>query len=284
MLVSLHSMWHIYFNWHTRLWITLSPQSHTHGHLFNFGILRQRACHSKPVLHVSQSHIPIRYLQWSRHSYQETVLEWLSSSQTLHVLVATLTSPTVTDWTLWQRALTQRLNLRKALQLSLPLRKWWPLIWDANGWSTNADGAQLHCQHKQEWMAFTPIPLHRCTRSFNAKAIPVEPEHLPMQLNHATMYGNIITVTGHRSIDPDNVMRDEDHEDQFWDTWQCEFTIEGHADLLVQAIQKNKAVAVSDGSYWDQHGAAACTIKGETASNHICGTGLTPGYPEGQSA
>jgi len=44
------------------------------------------------------------------------------------------------------------------------------------------------------------------------------------------------------------------------------------------------AVAVSNGSFRDQHGVAAWTIEGKDALSHLHGAGITPGLPEDQSA
>ncbi len=59
--------------------------------------------------------------------------------------------------------------------------------------------------------------------------------------------------------------------------------IEGQLDLLIMAIKDGKAVAVSDGFFKEQHGAAAWMIKGETAAVCICGAGLTSGALDDQS-
>jgi len=108
---------------------------------------------------------------------------------------------------------------------------------------------------------------------------------IPAELHRATAYqhGDIITVTGHGPID-DNTPTVGLSETKFWETWQCEETIIGQVEILIQAIRTGKAMAVSDGSYRDQHGAAAWTIKSETDMNRLTGAGLTPGYPEDQSA
>jgi len=45
-----------------------------------------------------------------------------------------------------------------------------------------------------------------------------------------------------------------------------------------------KAVAMSDGSFYNQQGAAAWEIKGYEATHHIKEMGWTHGLPEDQSA
>jgi len=107
-------------------------------------------------------------------------------------------------------------------------------------------------------MTFIPIPLCQCTHSFNAEATLVVEDLLPMHLNQATTYkhSNIITVMGHGLIDTNNKMSNEFNVKQFWDNWQCELMAKDNVDQLIQAIRQSKAVAVSDGSYCNQHRAA----------------------------
>jgi len=54
-------------------------------------------------------------------------------------------------------------------------------------------------------------------------------------------------------------------------------------DHLIQAIQDGQAMAVSNGMFKDQAGAAAWTIEGRTATDRLWGTGLTLGQLEDQS-
>ncbi len=192
--------------------------------------------------------------------------------------------PTPAEWAQWQRALTRSLNLGRAQQLPVPLGKWLPNITQTDGWFTNPDGTQLYRQQQNEWVTFTPIPLRRRTRSFHSTSHPRATDLSQLELHRATTYqhGDIITVTGHGPIGTTPTV--ELNEKKFWETWQCEETIVGQVEILIQAIRTGKAVAVSDGSYKDQHGAAAWTIESETDLNRLSGAGLTPGYPEDQSA
>jgi len=66
-------------------------------------------------------------------------------------------------------------------------------------------------------------------------------------------HGNIIMVSGHRSFKPETEQKADIADHQFWNTWQCKFTIEGQIDLLIMAIKDGKAVVVSDGSFKEQH-------------------------------
>jgi len=109
----------------------------------------------------------------------------------------------------------------------------------------------------------------------------LKPDQLPQEVDKATVYvhGDIIMVTGHATIDTQQI---EDNQD-FWVTWRCEYSLEGDAKALKQAIEDGKAVAVSDGSFQCRAGAAAWTIEGTMAENRIQGAGQTPGGEEDQS-
>jgi len=62
-----------------------------------------------------------------------------------------------------------------------------------------------------------------------------------------------------------------DHNDQlfetFWTQQKCPLRSEGQMAHLIQAIQEGQTMAVSDGTFKDQAGAAAWTIEGRTADN-----------------
>ncbi len=83
------------------------------------------------------------------------------------------------------------------------------------------------------------------------------------------------------SITPDKV---NSIQHQFWTTWPCEINLEGQADILEEAIKQGTAVAVSDGSYQSDHGAAAWVIESCTSAHRIRGAGQTPGYIQDQGA
>jgi len=71
---------------------------------------------------------------------------------------------------------------------------------------------------------------------------------------------------------------------EFWTSWNCEYRIEGSDQELKQAIQQGVAVAVSDGSYQLEAGAAVWTIEGCMADNRIRRAGKTPGTETDHSA
>jgi len=55
-------------------------------------------------------------------------------------------------------------------------------------------------------------------------------------------------------------------------------------EALVQAIQQDTTVAMSNGFYKDKLRAAAWTIKGNMVEHWLFGVGQTPGVPDNQSA
>ncbi len=194
--------------------------------------------------------------------------------------------PNPSKWGLWQRALTRSFNLNNTRKLPLPLGKWDSITTQTNGWYTDEAGLQLFHQTEQEWTTFTPLPSRRRTRSFLDKATPTTLHAMPKPLYRATTYhhGNIGTITGYGPMKSEPINPTPDPFNQVWQRWQCESTLEGSVDNLIQAIQSGKAVAVSDGSFRDQMGAAAWTIEATTAEHQLLSTGHTPGNPEDQSA
>jgi len=115
------------------------------------------------------------------------------------------------------------------------------------------------------WEGFTPIPTWRRMWHFQAKPEVLKADQLPQEVEKATVYvhSDIIMVTGHAAIDTKQA---EDNQD-FWVTWQCEYSLEGDAKVLKQAIEEGKVVAVSNGSFQCGARAAAWTIEGTMVEN-----------------
>jgi len=103
-------------------------------------------------------------------------------------------------------------------------------------------------------------------------------------LERATVYESKdkILVTGHGRIL--QTVLDLQQENIFAQEWQIEMEYIGNINILAEAFSSGQAVAVSDGSYMEETGAAAWTIKATTTSNRIVGTGYTPGSATDQSA
>ncbi len=111
------------------------------------------------------------------------------------------------------------------------------------------------------------------------------PEDIPDYLEKATAYscGRRITLTGSGPILPQTEDYSPSTEEIFM-SLQCEYSTQGNAQALQEAIIQGIAVAVSDGSYQLEKGAAAWTIEGVTAENRILGVGPTPGGSSDHSA
>jgi len=103
-------------------------------------------------------------------------------------------------------------------------------------------------------------------------------------LERATVYESKdkILVTGHGRIL--QTVLDLQQENIFAQEWQIEMEYIGNINILAEAFSFRQAVAVSDGSYMEETGAATWTIKATTASNQIVGTGYTPSSATDQSA
>jgi len=92
-----------------------------------------------------------------------------------------------------------------------------------------------------------------------------------------------ITITGAAPID----MRKQPMtmgDDQLMGQWGIQRNIHGSREQLVEAICQGIAVAVSNGSFQDQQGAAAWTIEGYDKNNQILSKGSTPGSATDQSS
>jgi len=103
----------------------------------------------------------------------------------------------------------------------------------------------------------------------------LETAYIPTHLEKATVYieGMTVTVTGSGPIQTPQQPKPQTDYSTFETSWHCEYRVEGSAHALKQAILQGVAVAVSDGSYQMNAGAAAWTIEGHTVENRICGAG-----------
>jgi len=179
------------------------------------------------------------------------------------------------DWELWQRGLSQGLNLGQQGKLALPLGKWTSQMNSMNRWFTDISGDQLYHLQNDHWTTYSPIPLCRRTQVFHLQAHPIDRNEVPRPLNRAMVYahGQAITLTGHGPIDFQANQTGNRPEQLFWELWKCEESLEGQVEALCDDILHGTVVAVSDGSFQLGNGAAAWTIEGSTASNRIQGAG-----------
>jgi len=190
------------------------------------------------------------------------------------------------DWELWQRGLSQGLNLGRQGKLAIPLGKWVNRMYTMNGWFTDPLGEQLYHLHNDHWTTYAPIPLCRRMWSFNSQGHSIEHKDVPRPLNRVTVYahGLVIMITGHGPINPQVTVIENKLDQQFWEMWKYEETLEGRAEELGEDIWQGLAVAVSDSSFQLGNGAAAWTIEGATATNRIKGAICTPSSGNDQSA
>jgi len=85
-----------------------------------------------------------------------------------------------------------------------------------------------------------------------------------------------------------NIIKEEDtttyEEDNKFDTgWGVSTACHGDMIQLANTIIKGQAVAVSNGSFQEQHGSVAWTIEGTSSQHQIIGKGRTPGTQHNQS-
>jgi len=83
---------------------------------------------------------------------------------------------------------------------------------------------------------------------------------------------------------PINRTLEEQPKTKVEEEWGIQIKLEGQEEMVIEAIRQGIAVAVSDGSFQNQAGMAAWTIKSVTKANQIVGHGWTPGLAEDQSA
>jgi len=95
--------------------------------------------------------------------------------------------------------------------------------------------------------------------------------------------GAMATLMGHGSIKPRPGNPQFSKFTLFWDTWQCEYGVEGAPSSLCKAIQQGYVVAVSDGSFQYGAGVAARTTESKKAEHRIKGMGLTLGAESDQA-
>jgi len=76
--------------------------------------------------------------------------------------------------------------------------------------------------------------------------------------------GELVTITGRGPIQTGTAEEDTNPLTFCWQRWHCHVNTEGSVAQVIQALSNGTAVAVSNGSFRDQSGVAAWTIKGNT--------------------
>jgi len=73
-------------------------------------------------------------------------------------------------------------------------------------------------------------------------------------------------------------------QQELFSSWGIQLETQGQEQRVVEAIQQGTTVAVSDGSFQDQAGLVAWTIKSDTKQHQIRGYGQTLGAAQDQTA
>jgi len=122
------------------------------------------------------------------------------------------------------------------------------------------------------------------TLSYHSTLRSIPEQDIPTHLHRAQIHntGQKIILQGAAPINTtieDGVSKTTQVEEE----WGIQTRLEGNENILINAIQQGIALAVSDGSFQNQAGAAAWTIESETKENRIVGNGRTPGLNTDQS-
>jgi len=190
------------------------------------------------------------------------------------------------DWNFWRKSLQLSLNLGHQQCLPLPLGCWYHEESQIEGWYTDSTGEHLYHLTLTGWASFTPIPAwqHKCTFHDIPRAMALE--DIPNRLEKVMVYlcGQIVTITGSGPIDYSQLVEQQMSLTEFWMSQHCDYCIQGSAQELKEAILQGVAVAISNGSYQLEAGAAVWTVEGHTSDNWILGAGTMPGMDMDHSA
>jgi len=131
-------------------------------------------------------------------------------------------------------------------QLPIPVGKWKFSAANEVGWFMDSTGDQLYHLTHNGWASFTLIPSRCHTQIFQAAPWETVSDQIPSVLEKETVYthGDMLTLTGHNPIDYTTHRPSRAPYQNFWDTWGCEYCIEGKAKEFSQAIQQGFAIAV----------------------------------------
>jgi len=121
--------------------------------------------------------------------------------------------PTGHEWSLWQKALTQGLNLGCNRKLAVPLGTWRNHMASQDSWFTNQTGEQLYKVTTGHWTTYSPILLRQRTKMFYIQPRDIDRTDVPITLHRATVYehGSSITLTGHGPIEAPPTNRDNNN-------------------------------------------------------------------------
>jgi len=181
----------------------------------------------------------------------------------------------------------------------------WHLIWIAsslgawkttmatlNQWFLTQTNQRLWHHMDGGWRIHSKIPHHSQTAWFHThyQESPSGPDlEQSLCVTMVACYQHIVIQSGSALM---KITQTDDHapsweqfqESQFCSNWKWEVMVEGQVQVIVQAIQDGKALAVSDGSYKDGQGVAVWTIEGHSGQDKITGACLVLGTPDDHSA
>jgi len=148
---------------------------------------------------------------------------------------------------------------------------------------SNSDHLLEH-QDKQ-WFCYTRAPSQRQTLIYHQTARLIAADNKPRHLQYAKVIMTKDTITVNRAADiKQQQPLQANHQQELFYEWGIATETQGQEHIVVEAITNGYAVAVSNGSFQEQVGLAACTIESQTHHHRIRGQGRTPGTSNNQGA
>jgi len=170
-------------------------------------------------------------------------------------------------------------------QLAIPLGKWSKKIENQNGFFLDPIANHQYKRQDDKWFIFTRMPGKTRTLSYHRTPRSIQEHDKPSHLHRAQIHNTRqkIILQGAAPINTtteDGVRQTTKVEEE----WGIQTQLEGNEDILINVIWQGIALAVSNGSFQNQAGAAVWTIESATKENRMVGHGRTPGSATDQSA
>ena len=187
-------------------------------------------------------------------------------------------------WDMWRQALRDHFLPPYAPHQSLtsPLGQWRQRMDDTWRWWYKDENTLLEHTDDQGWMVWT----RQTDRGRFGDATPQVGAH-PALLRRADVnryndsphvYFRGIGTHQEHQIQPSDTLLNTLQKLPPTASWALDHVLDSNnGNTIARAIQQNNAIAVSDGSYKDGFGTAACVIEGETKRGRIRGTNVVPG-------
>jgi len=267
-----------------RLWNTTTRQHRTHVHLFKHGLhgyelasmnwcrMFLKAIFLSDICTGDGMAIDPQY--WNGRTKCNSDFSWPRTEK-----------PPIANWTLWKKHLTSTLALGQKDTLQKLLGNWAHHQGQTNGYFLEKDGKHLFQRLHKKWFIYTKIPSWWWQLNFHHALQPVIEHDVPHNCWRVQIRRTQHTITITRAAPI--IMKKQPMttgDDQLEGQWGIQHKTQGSREQLAEAICKGKAIAVSDGSFQDQQGAAAWMIEGYDKNNWILGMGSTPGFLTDQSA